>query len=45
MLEVSAGRYPEKPFCRFFGGMLTYREALAQAERLVDEVRRSCRID
>lgn len=42
LLEVSARRFPDKPFSLFFGGVLTYREALAQVERLAGFLQRDC---
>ncbi len=33
-LEVSAARYPDKPCTIFHGGVLCYRDALQQAERI-----------
>ncbi|WP_137919361.1 long-chain fatty acid--CoA ligase [Hydrogenophaga sp. 2FB] len=38
-LEVSALRYPDKPALVFFDQVLTYRELLAQAERLAAHLR------
>ncbi|MGH8705597.1 MAG: long-chain fatty acid--CoA ligase [Burkholderiales bacterium] len=42
MLEVSAQRYPDKPFSHFFGGVLSYGEALAQVERLAGFLQQAC---
>lgn len=44
LLEVSARRFPDKPFSLFFGGALTYREALAQVERLAGFLQRDCEV-
>ena len=41
-LEVSARRFPDKPFSLFFGGALSYREALAEVERLAGFLQREC---
>ncbi len=42
MLEVSAQRYPDKAFSHFFGAALSYREALAQVERLAGFLQHAC---
>ncbi|HLE66478.1 MAG TPA: AMP-binding protein, partial [Burkholderiales bacterium] len=42
LLEGSARRFPDKPFSLFFGGVLTYREALERVERLAGFLQRDC---
>lgn len=44
-LEVSATRYPDKPFAIFFDAVLTYRQLKEQAERLAGYLQRACGLE
>lgn len=43
-LEVSAARYPNKPFAVFFGGVLTYSRLKDEAERIAGYLQQVCGI-
>ncbi len=44
-LEVSAARYPDKPFLIFYGTPLTYREFKRQADALAGFLQRDCGVN
>lgn len=44
-LEVSAARYPNKPFAIFFDGVLTYRRLKEEAERLAGYLQKVCGLE
>ncbi|MGB7540996.1 MAG: AMP-binding protein, partial [Burkholderiales bacterium] len=44
-LEVSAARYPDKPFLIFYGAPLTYREFKRQADALAGFLQRDCGVN
>ena len=41
-LEASAARHPDKPFIVFYGSVLTYGQALREAERLAGHLQQRC---